>query len=137
MSPSAPRPAAAPLPHHEPRSAAGTIVGWLVGLCALFVVSLLVAIELAIHWPGMLIPYALVSVCVLSVLAVSAYAQVRHARSGKATLSAAETLAYGAVLGTTTVLVGLALIVLLYVTAIIVFFLICFGMLAAGGGGFH
>lgn len=133
LNPSAPRPAAAPLPHASSGSVAGMVIGWFLGLICLFVVSLLVAIEIAIHWPGLLVPYALVSVVVLSVLAVSAYGQIRHARRGKEAPSAGATLIYGVVLGTTTVVLGLALIVLLYIAAIVVMLLVCFAMIAANG----
>lgn len=130
-------------------------IGWLALLAGLVLVGGLVAIELALEWPGLLVPYALVQLVVFAALARTAWVNLRRppapaadgaaARAGvgasapaaggsaaRAGVSGGEVV-QGIALALTIALVVIALLALLAVSAIILFMMVCFGMIAVSG----
>ncbi|MFK7986594.1 MAG: hypothetical protein AB8I08_11270 [Sandaracinaceae bacterium] len=134
-------PAEAAAPATEPAERSGTdgllrAFGWLGLLFGLGFVSLLVGIELGSNWPGLLVPFALVMLVVFGGLGVTAYVHIRKSRAVEGERSAGETLFAGVALAVSLVFVLLALLFLLMIAAMVIFFLVCLAMIG-GAGGFH
>ncbi|MGE0792037.1 MAG: hypothetical protein AB7S26_40560 [Sandaracinaceae bacterium] len=126
-----------------------TALGWLALLIGLALAALLIGIELAIEWPGMLVPFALVVLIGFGALARTAWVQTRPAESAPPPApSAAATppadaargdgapkrsLANDVALGVTIVMLILAGLALAAVAAMVIFFLICLAMIGVGG----
>jgi len=150
----APLAGAAPVGAPPPdRTQSGTrtfqLLGWSALLLALGFTALLIGVELALEWPGLLIPYAVVVLVAFAALGRTAWVQIRKpvdvstptTRTGDATgppdgkITGAE-VAQGVALGLTIALAVIAGLILLMVAAMVIFFLICLA-LVAGAGGIH
>lgn len=75
-----PSAAAAPAPATTYDASTRTLqmVGWSALLLGLGFTALLIAVELALEWPGMLIPYAVVVLVAFVALGRTAYVQLRR-----------------------------------------------------------
>ncbi len=128
---------------------------WIGGFVLALLVMLGVAVELALLWPGLLIPYTLMLVPVVAVLARIAYVQrldfwkdrEPEARRGSAVAEGAGSadgeapssvsseimgeVATAIAIGFGAVLVVIGIVFLLAVAAFIILIAICLGMLAA------
>lgn len=146
-----PSAAAAPAPATTYDASTRTLqmVGWSALLLGLGFTALLIAVELALEWPGMLIPYAVVVLVAFAALGRTAYVQLRkkpgavEARpttaaegaprtdGGTSTADVLQTVALGVAIAIA-VIAGL---LLLAVAAMVIFFLICLAMISSSG--FH
>jgi len=118
---------------------------------ALGFTSALIGFELALEWPGLLIPYALVVLVAFVALGRTAWVQIRKpvevtparptTRTGDATGPRPDgkvtgtDVVQGVALGLTIALAVIAGLILLFLAAIVIFFLICLALVA--GSGIH
>lgn len=127
-------------------------IGWLALLSGIAFVTVLVAVELALEWPGLLIPYALVVLIGFAALARTAWLQSRRSRetpsAPEASAAAPEApaappssggskagdLARDVALGLSIALIVIAFFALLAVAAVVIFLAICFAVIAGSGG---
>ena len=131
-------PAAHPRPSTDVSTDTWKLLGWTSMLLGLGFTSILVGVELALEWPGLLIPYALVVLVTFVALGRTAYVHLKKkpepdegapggAKPGSVT--GADVLR-GLALGLTAALAVIAALVLLAVSAMIIFVIICFAALA-------
>lgn len=113
----------APTPEGTAEGRGLRALGWTAFLIGMAFVTLLVSVELALEWPGLLIPYAAVVLGAFVALARTAYAHIK--RGGTDESVTGSELAQGIALGAVTVLVVLAALLLLFIAAIVIFFAIC------------
>lgn len=122
-------------------------VGWLALLTGIGFVTLLIAIELALEWPGLLVPYALVVLIGFAALTRTAWLQTRGAQvaapsaqqqaQAKAKSDKNAKLVQDVALGVSIALLVIAAFALLMVAAVVIFFIICLAVIASSSGGFH
>lgn len=128
-SSAAPRPAT-PQPLTSSRSGQRT-AAWFIVILAILFLSLLIGIELALQWPGMLIPFGLLVV----VVGVGVGALMRAHFAAALDPARASQVAVGDVLlGASTALataslVVLGLLALVVVCALVLFYMLCGGHL--------
>lgn len=121
------------------------IFGWATLLLGLVFTAVLIGVELALEWPGMLIPFALVVVVAFAALARTAYVQIKKPlvtgpatapRSGQGTRPettggvTGNEVVQGVALGIAIAAAVIAGLLLLGITAMVIFFLICMAMFA-------
>lgn len=126
------------------------LLGWSALLLALGFTAALIGVELALEWPGLLIPYALIVLVAFAALGRTAWVQIRkpvEVRAAPTTATGDATgprpsskitgtdVAQGVALGLTIALAVIAGLILLFVAAIVIFFLICLALVA--GSGIH
>jgi hypothetical protein len=122
------------------------VLGWSAFLLGIGFVTLLVGVELAFEWPGLLIPYALIVLVAFVALARTAYVQLRRRpdpqaapASGTAAASPptgktkTNDIVQDVALGLTIALAVIAGLMLLFVAAVVIFFLICLAIVGAAG----
>ncbi|MCA9606272.1 MAG: hypothetical protein KC619_11785 [Myxococcales bacterium] len=141
--------APAPATRYDDSTRTFQLIGWSALLLGLGFTALLIAVELALEWPGMLIPYAVVVLVAFVALGRTAWVQIKKKPTGAAaTLSAEGTPAprpdnkstgtdviQGVALGLAIAIAVIAGLMLLAVAAMVIFFLICLAMMA--GAGYH
>ena len=118
------------------------IAGWSALLCGLGFTALLIAVQLALEWPGLLVPYALVVLVAFVALARTAWVQIRR-RPAAATAHAGPPrggvtgtdVAQGIALGLAIAIAVIAGLLLLALAALVIFFLICLALV--GGMQWH
>lgn len=147
-----PSAAAAPAPASKYDDSTRTfqLVGWSALLLGLGFTAVLIAVELALEWPGMLIPYAVVVLVAFVALGRTAWVQIKKKPDSVAatpTVSAegapakpdgrttSADIVQGVALGLAIAMAVVAGLMLLAVAAMVIFFLICLAMM--GGSGFH
>lgn len=119
------------------------VLGWSAFLLGIGFVTLLVGVELALQWPGLLIPYALIVLVSFVALARTAYVQLRPrpdpsphpvAASAGASPPAGKgkprDVVADVALGLTIALAVIAGLMLLFVAAVVIFFLVCLAIVA-------
>ena len=124
-------------------------LGWLGLLTGIAFVTVLIGIELALEWPGLLVPYALVVVIGFAALTRTAWLQTRKgagqpqgspqptaASSPGASKGDGSKLVQDVALGLSIALLVIAAFALLMVAAVVIFFIICLAVIA-GAGGLH
>lgn len=126
--------AAAPAPAAQTHPAA--IVAWIAVLLGIFAVTGLIAIELAINWPGVLVPYALMVLIVYLGLGRVAWISLSPPRPpgggspavppGASTHSSkGEAVIRGVAWAMVVAAIAISLAFLLFVAAMVIFFVIC------------
>ncbi|MBX3275361.1 MAG: hypothetical protein KF729_34160 [Sandaracinaceae bacterium] len=120
------------------------IAGWSALLLGLGFTALLIAVQLALEWPGLLVPYALVVLVAFVALARTAWVQIRRrpavataaAQAGppRAGVSGVD-VAQGIALGLAIAIAVIAGLLLLALAGLVIFFLICLALL--GGMQLH
>lgn len=118
------------------------VLGWSAFLLGIAFVTLLVGVELALEWPGLLIPYALIVLVAFVALARTAYVQLRRPAPTAASATAAagpsppvgkgqgKDIVNDVALGLTIALAVIAGLMLLFVAAVVIFFLVCLAIVA-------
>lgn len=120
---------------HETSRRTFRILGWVAFLLGIFFICTLVAIELALEWPGLLIPFAGITLVVFVALGRIAYVQIRSPvplppeGGAKKGVSGGEVLE-GVAMGLALAGAIIAGMMLLFVAAMVIFFLICIAMFA-------
>jgi len=127
------------------------LVGWSALLLALGFTAVLIGVELALEWPGLLVPYAIVVLVAFVALGRTAWVQIRKpvdvaprptTAAGDATGPRPDgkvtgtDVVQGVALGLTIALAVIAGLILLFIAAVVIFFLICLAIVA-GAGGIH
>lgn len=121
-------PAPAEAPAGDDRSL--RVLGWVLLIGGIGFVSLLVGVELALEWPGLLIPFALVMLVVFGGLGRTAWVHVRGARARAEEGTSGEEILRGVALALAITLAILALLFLLALAAVILFMMVCFAVIA-------
>ncbi len=107
-------------------------LAWLALLFGIFFVCALVGVELALQWPGLLVPFAFFCVVIFVALGRIAWVQMREGKADEKERSAGEEVARSVALGITIAAGVIGLIFLLIVSALIFFALVCFAVLSVG-----
>ena len=114
------------------------LLGWIALLGGIGFVTLLVAVELAMGWTGLLIPYALVMLLVFGALGRTAWVHIKGARAptegAPGSTTTGEEILKGVALAMALTLAVLALLLLMAVAAIVLFLMVCFAIIGAAGG---
>ncbi len=117
------------------------VLAWSALLLGLGFTALLIAIELALEWPGMLIPYAVVVLVAFAALGRTAWVQLKKPPAAAPPAGArpdgkitGTDVVQGVALGLVIALAVIAGLVLLAVAAMVIFFLICLAVVSSSGG---
>ncbi|MCB9597893.1 MAG: hypothetical protein H6719_34575 [Sandaracinaceae bacterium] len=141
--------AAAPPPAatYDKSTRALQVVGWSSLLLGIGFTAILIAVELGLNWPGMLIPYAVIVLVAFVALGRTAWVQLKK----KPTLAAASAaggpeggaapkkgvtgpdVMQSVALGLAIAMAVIAGLMLLAVAAVVIFFLICLVLVSSSG----
>ena len=111
------------------RRASQRAAAWFVVILAILLLSSLIGVELALQWPGLLIPYGLLVVCV----GVSVGALMReHFAATRDPKRTHQVAAGDLILGASTALAAASLVVLGLLALVVVSVVVLFYMLCGG-----
>jgi hypothetical protein len=119
-----------PAAPEQPSSPLGTIgfVGLVLGL--LFV-SLLIGVTLALEWRGFLVPYAIFLLAIFAGIGRVVWRAHERSRAGKDGNVTGADVAQGVATAAISFAIVIALLLLLFITAIILFLVLCFATFGA------
>lgn len=130
---------------HDSQAQSLRVLGWTAFLFGLALVTLLVGVELALEWPGLLIPFALIVLVSFVALARTAYVHLQRPPKAPAPVKASgddtgsprrgavtrTDVVQGVAMGLSIAMAVIAGLLLLFVAAFVIFALICFAMLSS------
>ena len=115
------------------------LISWSAFLPAILTICALVGIEIALNWPGLLVPFALITLIVIGSLGRIAYVQLKRPPSmpgqgqgggpKKGGTTGSEVL-QGVALGLAIAAAIIAGMILLFVAMVVIFFILCLSLVA-------
>lgn len=105
---------------------------WLTVLVGLAITATLVAVELALNWPGLMVPYSLVMFATFVALARTAWTEMRRKSAEGRDKSRGQDIVESVALGVGVTIGVLAALILLMVAAAVLFFVICMAIAVTG-----